>query len=208
MRVYMDGSSSQAANYLASESYMQDRVGNGVSFASLGITGESAQCEEPSKFGFEPIPEIFEESGLVVGQPHGDVGLPSLVIQLLQKNAFLARLSERIQKHVADGNAKENLAEIAGDINSHLGNDSEWGAFDQCFGLLQNGFPERLRTQYPALTTAEAKVAALIRVGLSSKEIGSLLFIASRTVDVHRLHARRKLGLDPYQSLEQFLTQL
>ena len=197
-------SSSQTATYQKSESFLQDRLGN----AALVRRSELTQRAEPNKLAFEPIPNTVDESDIVSGQGHDDTGLPSLVIQLLQKNAFLARLSERIQKLSSGADDTDNLAEIAGDINSHLGNDSEWGAFDQCFGLLQNGFHERLRSQYPSLTTAEAKVAALIRVGLSSKEIGSLLFVASRTVDVHRLHVRRKIGLDPYQSLEQFLTLL
>jgi DNA-binding CsgD family transcriptional regulator len=46
-----------------------------------------------------------------------------------------------------------------------------------------------------SLTAREAEVARLAAVGLSAKEIGTLLSIRRRTVEAHLLRAYGKLGV-------------
>jgi DNA-binding CsgD family transcriptional regulator len=48
---------------------------------------------------------------------------------------------------------------------------------------------------YYHLTPAEIKVASLIKQNLTNKEIGEMLEISSRTVEVHRNNIRRKFGI-------------
>ncbi|MBN2332429.1 MAG: PAS domain-containing protein [Deltaproteobacteria bacterium] len=45
------------------------------------------------------------------------------------------------------------------------------------------------------LTPREIEIAALIKAGKTSKEIALLLNLSPRTIDLHRLHIRQKLGL-------------
>ena len=48
---------------------------------------------------------------------------------------------------------------------------------------------------YDTLTPTEIKIVGLIRTGITSKEIASLLNIATRTVEVHRCNIRNKLSI-------------
>lgn len=57
-------------------------------------------------------------------------------------------------------------------------------------------FRQRLQTACQNLTPAEMQVAELIRQGLSTKEIASRLAVGTSTIDTHRHHLRRKLGLE------------
>jgi len=70
-------------------------------------------------------------------------------------------------------------------------------------------FLHDLTAKYPQLTMQEMKVITYIREGKSSKEIADLLNVSPRTVDGHRDHIRRKLGIDNRNiNLRSFLNSL
>jgi tetratricopeptide (TPR) repeat protein len=66
-------------------------------------------------------------------------------------------------------------------------------------------FIQKLSSTYPALSNAELKVAALLKMGLNSKEIANILFTSFRTIETHRHHIRKKLGLGAAMTLADFL---
>ena len=56
-------------------------------------------------------------------------------------------------------------------------------------------FVSRLSTKGAGLTPTEMRICDLIRRGMSNKEIAQLEHISAATVDKHRTHIRRKLGI-------------
>lgn len=56
----------------------------------------------------------------------------------------------------------------------------------------------------PHLTPREREVLGLLAEGLSSKQIGERLGMGVRTVETHRTHLRRKLGLDSAAALLRY----
>jgi len=56
-------------------------------------------------------------------------------------------------------------------------------------------FIRSLSTQYLKLTHSEVEVANLVKQGKTTKEIADLLNMSPRTIDTHRYHIRKKLGL-------------
>lgn len=56
-------------------------------------------------------------------------------------------------------------------------------------------FPNRLSTAFSSLTPTEIEVAKLIIQGKTSKEIASLMSIATSTIDFHRNNIRKKVGI-------------
>jgi PAS domain S-box-containing protein len=70
-------------------------------------------------------------------------------------------------------------------------------------------FLERLSTQYYNFTPNEIKVANLIREGLTTKEIASLLNSSTYAINFHRHNIRQKLGLKHQKkNLQSYLTTL
>jgi len=60
--------------------------------------------------------------------------------------------------------------------------------------------------EYPFLTNRELTIAKYVVRGMTSKEIGDILGIASKTVEVHRYNILKKLRLSNTSSLVNFMT--
>ena len=82
---------------------------------------------------------------------------------------------------------------------------SEWKAFEKQFAEVNDSFYKALLTEHPKLTPAEMKVAAFVRLQLTSKQIAELLQIAPSSVDVTRHRLRKKLGLAGDENLFSYL---
>ncbi len=63
----------------------------------------------------------------------------------------------------------------------------------------------RLRKKYPNLTNSEERLAALIRMDLSSKEIASVLNISVKSVEMNRYRLRKKMQLGAKVNLAKFI---
>ncbi|MGV8134682.1 MAG: helix-turn-helix transcriptional regulator [Mangrovibacterium sp.] len=60
----------------------------------------------------------------------------------------------------------------------------------------------------PQLSPAEKKLAAFIKLGLTSKEIASLTSNTTASIDVSRSRLRKKLELERCENFESFLVDL
>ena len=65
---------------------------------------------------------------------------------------------------------------------------------DEFHGLTKHSKMHNSRLYYK-FTPTETKIADLIRIGNTSKEIANLLNLSTRTVEVHRNNIRDKLGI-------------
>jgi DNA-binding CsgD family transcriptional regulator len=63
-------------------------------------------------------------------------------------------------------------------------------------GDVVTGFSQRLTSKQFGLTPTELQIAHLIRQGRKTREIAGLYNLSKRTVEVHRDHIRKKLGLN------------
>jgi phosphate/sulfate permease/DNA-binding CsgD family transcriptional regulator len=69
-------------------------------------------------------------------------------------------------------------------------------------------FQEKLTTNYPDLTKQEKRLATLIRLNLSTREVATLLSISPKSVEVARYRLKNKLNLKKEDSLTQFINNL
>jgi DNA-binding CsgD family transcriptional regulator len=67
-------------------------------------------------------------------------------------------------------------------------------------------FTYRLESKHTGLTAQEIRIAELIRLGNTSKDISNILNISPNTVDTHRRNIRKKLGFN--RSSENLRTKL
>jgi DNA-binding NarL/FixJ family response regulator len=133
------------------------------------------------------------------------------VMNLIKKNEMLVDLTNRLiqmQQNVKDPSTKQEFIQL---INSLQRTSSSeiWEEFEMRFRQVHNSFYEKLLSRFPELTPSELKLAALLRLNLSTKEICELSGQRPASLDVARSRLRKKLGLANSQiNLVTFLSQI
>lgn len=73
---------------------------------------------------------------------------------------------------------------------------------------MHKNFVSRLLMRCPNLTERERRLAILLRLGLSSKEIAGLMSIETKSIEINRYRLRKKLRLDRNENIVQYLQLL
>ena len=133
-------------------------------------------------------------------------------------NIALKVLVENIQKEKADLEQKvtHNLKKLVKPFLTSLAKTElepeQKKYIDHIEKVLENvssRFSEKLISKYPNLTPTEVQVVTLIAAGKTTPEIAHLLNTSQRTVEVHRYHLRKKLGIKGQNvNLQTFLESL
>lgn len=142
---------------------------------------------------------------------HRDKELANQTMGIIEKNKFLMKLKEelqRIQKSTEDGQVKTKMAILNRKINREIDNKQQSLLFETYFGEVHNDFFERLKEKYPQLSPREMRLSAYIRMNLTSKEIAALFNISDRGVEISRYRLRKKMGLSREINLSTFLSNI
>jgi DNA-binding CsgD family transcriptional regulator len=109
--------------------------------------------------------------------------------------ATLMPLLKRMKETPSDSRQSDHLINILESNLQHLVN--------------AYGRSASLTAAYQRLSPVESLVASMIRQGQTTKTIAATLNIAPGTVNIHRKHIRKKLGLDNQATnLESYLKSL
>lgn len=132
-------------------------------------------------------------------------------LHLSHKNKLLSDLASTLLK-LADRKNMDKSAKIkqlANDINENVKQDNEARQFQNYFSEIHPEFGKKLiDVCKEKLSQTEMRLAMLLRLNLSSKEIASILRVTPDSVRVARYRLRKKLRIDPKTNLIHFLLQL
>lgn len=84
----------------------------------------------------------------------------------------------------------------------------DWSKLEGYLNLSQDGFMEKLRTAYPALSEDEVHMLMLIRLGWNNSQLAVFYGIKMETVMTKRSRARGKLKLKREEDLDNFIQNL
>ncbi len=134
--------------------------------------------------------------------------LADTTMNLVRKNEMLMKIKEeleqasRSQKSIPPARAFTKMEHL---IDEHLTSEDDWKVFESNFNQLHDQFFKRLKDQYPDLTPGDLRLAAYLKMNLSSKEIAPLLNISVRGVENKRYRLRQKMNLDSEVNLTEYL---
>lgn len=128
--------------------------------------------------------------------------LSNAAFNLIRKNEALQGLKDEL---LASPNDARTLQKMVRHIDEHLEGDHDWEIFEESFNRVHDDFFKRLMQAYPDLTQGDLRLAAYLKMNLSSKEIAPLLNISVRGIENKRYRLRKKLGLPEEANLAEFI---
>jgi len=134
-----------------------------------------------------------------------------LAFNLTEQRIFLEELNEKldgIKMNCSAPDIKAQLNSTQTLIHQKLTFSREKETFYGEVEQIHKEFNLRLDTNYPELTDQEKKLATLIRMNLSTKEIATLLSISPKSVEVARYRLKKKMSLDKDDNLTQFIRNI
>lgn len=136
--------------------------------------------------------------------------LNTQALAIAQKNELLSDLSTDITSTMKNvrTNDRSKLKDLQGKIESHRRTGEDWKRFSEQLASVHEGFVRELSTICPNLSPSELRVASLLKIDLSSKEVAEVLSLGLQTVEVYRHRLRKKLLLDSSVSLSTYLQSI
>ena len=133
--------------------------------------------------------------------------LAAKVLQLCKKNEFLQALEKQVAQLSSsnDSYVKQSSQKLVRQINRDIESEGEWEEFLQTFTQVHRTFLSDLQQTYGKLTKNELRLACLLKMNLSSKEISQMLNVSAEGVKKARYRLRKKLKLTPEEDLNEHL---
>lgn len=123
---------------------------------------------------------------------------------LMEKNEALAHMEQQLAR-AKPSPQEATLRELT---ETTLLTDTDWDKFRQLLEAIYPGYLLRLKNANPGITPAELRMAALIRLNLSAKEMGAMLGISTISVYKSRQRLRQRVGVETDEELEALLSKI
>jgi tetratricopeptide (TPR) repeat protein len=134
--------------------------------------------------------------------------LTSKAIFVAEKNELITEMISRLNKLLySSGEKSAAIKEIIKELKVHS-NLKVWDEFEYVFVQVHPDFFETLGSRFPDLTPNEKRLAALLRLNLSTKDISNITHQSAHSITVARTRLRKKLGIvNTSENLVTFLSQ-
>jgi ligand-binding sensor domain-containing protein/DNA-binding CsgD family transcriptional regulator len=136
--------------------------------------------------------------------------LANSTMSIIQKNEILMDIKEELgnlKTASRDSLSDKHYRHLQHLIDINLTHEESQKVFEDNFNTVHEDFLKRLKHQHSDLTAGDLKLAAYLRMNLSSKEISPLLFISVRSIENKRSRLRKKMGLNDSDNLTEYLIQ-
>lgn len=134
--------------------------------------------------------------------------LTTITMQLVKNNEFIQNIQKDLLTSLEQNAPKGKLRKISKNIDTELSKDQSWDEFAYHFDQVHGNYLQKLSENNIKLSPREIKLAAFLRMNMSSKEIAVMLNITLRGVELARYRLRKKLNLTREQNLVEYLISL
>jgi len=154
---------------------------------------------------------LHKEQALELELDYKNRQLTSYALHLARNNEFVSKTTGELKPILLglsprDKERAENIRQMISDLQQYS-SDHDWEEFRLYFEEVHQSFEKNLSTSFPDLSPNDKKICALLKLGLSTKEISSITFRELRSVESARNRLRKKLGLAADVNIHTFLSR-
>ncbi len=134
-----------------------------------------------------------------------------ILLNIKEQKEFLENITAHIHELIGSKDLQkrdEKLKELSLILKQRMSFTREINDFYEKLEETHKGFTEKLQEKFPDLTEYDIRLAILVRLGLSSKEIATLMNISPKSVEIARYRLRKKLGLKERESMGDLLKNI
>ncbi len=137
--------------------------------------------------------------------------LTSYALHLARNNEFVQKTTDDLKQILLGTNPREkerseSIKQMISDLHQYS-SGHDWEEFRLYFEEVHQSFEKNLSSAFPDLSPNDKKICALLKLGLSTKEIASITFRELRSVESARNRLRKKLGLAAEVNIHTFLSR-
>ena len=132
--------------------------------------------------------------------------LANSTLQLIKKNELLVEIKDELVelRKSEESLTQKEFQKMMRHINENITSEHDNKLFESNFHEIHEVFFKKLLARYPNLTSQDLKLAAYLKMNLSTKEIAPLFNITVRGLENKRYRLRNKLGLAAEINLSEF----
>jgi len=140
---------------------------------------------------------------------HKKKELASQTLHLVQKNTFIRELRDNLERIRSSPELfKIEYRRIVMLLKRENASDNDWEVFKSYFSEVHDNFDKKLMSVYPEISEKELRMAAFIKMNLSTKEIAVMLNVLPESVLKSKYRLKKKLRLGKDIDLYQYLVAL
>ncbi len=135
----------------------------------------------------------------------------TVLMNISDQRNFLEEISREISQLIGQKDIEKRdraLREVDKKLKQRMSFSRE---IDDFYGKIEQthkDFIVALTERFPGLTNKEKRLAILLRLGLSSKEIATLMNVSPKSAEIARYRLRKKMGLRGRENVQDFLSNL
>lgn len=178
-------------------------MGSALALSGLLVFGFRQRMKK-NRIAREKQEEIYKQE-----IEHKQKELASQTLHLVQKNTFIQELKENLENiKNSPEKFKMEFRRIVMLLKRQNASDKDWEVFKSYFSEVHNDFDQKLKTLYADISEKEIRLAAFLRMNLTTKEIAATLNVLPDSILKSKYRLKKKLGLDKEMDLTSFLNAL
>jgi len=122
---------------------------------------------------------------------------------IIEKTSLIEKLESQAKDKAASSEQQTIISELS---QQTILTEEDWNKFKSLFETIYPGFFIKLKEKFPDITIAEQRMAALIRLRLTTKQMASMLGISLDSVHKSRQRLRQRFHVGADTNLDELVT--